>query len=379
MKDTINKLKKILLKKKPPEFYIFALLLTCSVLLIGYCIAKTIIYKEKDPLVNQQTLTFFTAGVSLSIVSITSFLSLKARESSIRRDKDLLIFETFKQNYQILDKKENRLEQYVNEINRKSSEEWIGFHKMVKFLNETYTVSSPEKEEIKYLNQKNRTDNYKLVSQYVLNNKKTQTEKIVFLYLKFYREETYQLLDERNIEKQLKHADESNDDYKKLMNTEFFKNINNQYDNFFKENKYKYIDFKDNISENIIEKYSDINYFFRHTHRVLKLLNEIDDLQVRKNYMGILRAQYSELVIVSIYLNAVYTKKGIGLAQQIKNSDFFASMEDFKTGNEMIHGAFETTFQKAKQYKIIKKIFVDSDNKIEDSKLPDKFAEIFNS
>ena len=123
----------------------------------------------------------------------------------------------------------------------------------------------------------------------------------------------------------------------------------------------------------------DINYFFRHTHRVLKLLNEIDDLKVRKNYMGILRAQYSELVIVSIYLNAVYTKKGVGLAQQIKNSDFFASMEDFNTGNEMIHGAFETIFQKDKQYEIIKKIFVDSDNKIEASKLPNIFAEIFNS
>lgn len=378
MEDKLNKIKNWL-KKKTPEFYIFALLLTCSVLLIGYCIVKTIFFKEKDPIVNQQTLTFFTAGVSLSILSITSFLSLKSGESSIKRDKDLLIFETFKQNYQILDKKEDRLEQYVNEINKKSSDEWIGFYKMVKFLNETYTVSSPEREEIQNLYQENKTENYKLVRQYVLDNKKTQTEKIVFLYLRFYREKTYQLLEELNIEKQLKKSDKNNSDYIKLMKTEFFKNINNQYDNFFKENKYKYIDFKENISENIIEKYSDINYFFRHTHRVLKLLNEIDDLKVRKNYMGILRAQYSELVIVSIYLNAVYTKKGVGLAQQIKNSDFFASMEDFNTGNEMIHGAFETIFQKDKQYEIIKKIFVDSDNKIEASKLPNIFAEIFNS
>ncbi|WP_259753659.1 putative phage abortive infection protein [Lactococcus lactis] len=122
-----------------------------------------------------------------------------------------------------------------------------------------------------------------------------------------------------------------------------------------------------------------MNYFFRHTHRILKLLNEVDDIRVKKNFMGILRAQYSEQVILSIYLNAVYTKKGIGLAKQLLNSDFFASNDDFKNGNQMIHGAFETTFQKGKQYRIIKDLFVFSHEERNDIKeLPDAFEESFD-
>lgn len=304
-------------------------------------------------------------------------MSIKTSESADRRDRDHLILETFKQNYLILEKNNKRLNNYVDEINLRSKNEWVGFNKLVNYLNTECTVSSPDIEEIQKLEQFQKSTNYKIVSQYILNGKRTQIKNIARLYLKFYRKDIYQVIKDDYLDKQLSNQDEKS--YVNLMRIEFFKKIDALYNNFFQEDNHKYKDYRDNISENIIESFSDINYFFRHTHRILKLLNEVDDIRVKKNFMGILRAQYSEQVILSIYLNAVYTKKGIGLAKQLLNSDFFASNDDFKNGNQMIHGAFETTFQKGKQYRIIKDLFVFSHEDRNDIKeLPDAFEESFD-
>lgn len=356
-------------------FFIFILLLSFGTIVVS--IYRLFTLKNPSTIENQQILTFLTGGISLFILSLTSFLSIKTSESADRRDRDHLILETFKQNYLILEKNNKRLNNYVDEINLRSKNEWVGFNKLVNYLNTECTVSSPDIEEIQKLEQFQKSTNYKIVSQYILNGKRTQIKNIARLYLKFYRKDIYQVIKDDYLDKQLSNQDEKS--YVNLMRIEFFKKIDALYNNFFQEDNHKYKDYRDNISENIIESFSDINYFFRHTHRILKLLNEVDDTRVKKNFMGILRAQYSEQVILSIYLNAVYTKKGIGLAKQLLNSDFFASNDDFKNGNQMIHGAFETTFQKGKQYRIIKDLFVFSHEDRNDIKvLPDAFEESFD-
>lgn len=356
-------------------FFIFILLLSFGTIVVS--IYRLFTLKNPSTIENQQILTFLTGGISLFILSLTSFLSIKTSESADRRDRDHLILETFKQNYLILEKNNKRLNNYVDEINLRSKNEWVGFNKLVNYLNTECTVSSPDIEEIQKLEQFQKSTNYKIVSQYILNGKRTQIKNIARLYLKFYRKDIYQVIKDDYLDKQLSNQDEKS--YVNLMRIEFFKKIDALYNNFFQEDNHKYKDYRDNISENIIESFSDINYFFRHTHRILKLLNEVDDIRVKKNFMGILRAQYSEQVILSIYLNAVYTKKGIGLAKQLLNSDFFASNDDFKNGNQMIHGAFETTFQKGKQYRIIKDLFVFSHEDRNDIKeLPDAFEESFD-
>lgn len=356
-------------------FFIFILLLSFGTIVVS--IYRLFTLKNPSTIENQQILTFLTGGISLFILSLTSFLSIKTSESADRRDRDHLILETFKQNYLILEKNNKRLNNYVDEINLRSKNEWVGFNKLVNYLNTECTVSSPDIEEIQKLEQFQKSTNYKIVSQYILNGKRTQIKNIARLYLKFYRKDIYQVIKDDYLDKQLSNQDEKS--YVNLMRIEFFKKIDALYNYFFQEDNHKYKDYRDNISENIIESFSDINYFFRHTHRILKLLNEVDDIRVKKNFMGILRAQYSEQVILSIYLNAVYTKKGIGLAKQLLNSDFFASNDDFKNGNQMIHGAFETTFQKGKQYRIIKDLFVFSHEDRNDIKeLPDAFEESFD-
>ncbi|WP_285047108.1 putative phage abortive infection protein [Lactococcus petauri] len=368
-------LKKLFNKSYFFYFFIFILLLSFGTIVVS--IYRLFTLKNPSTIENQQILTFLTGGISLFILSLTSFLSIKTSESADRRDRDHLILETFKQNYLILEKNNKRLNNYVDEINLRSKNEWVGFNKLVNYLNTECTVSSPDIEEIQKLEQFQKSTNYKIVSQYILNGKRTQIKNIARLYLKFYRKDIYQVIKDDYLDKQLSNQDEKS--YVNLMRIEFFKKIDALYNNFFQEDNHKYKDYRDNISENIIESFSDINYFFRHTHRILKLLNEVDDIRVKKNFMGILRAQYSEQVILSIYLNAVYTKKGIGLAKQLLNSDFFASNDDFKNGNQMIHGAFETTFQKGKQYRIIKDLFVFSHEDRNDIKeLPDAFEESFD-
>lgn len=71
--------------------------------------------------------------------------------------------------------------------------------------------------------------------------------------------------------------------------------------------------------------------FFRSTHRIIKKINESfgDNMEIKKNYLGLLRAQLPESAIASIYYNATYTRKGLGLARQLLYMDFFGDELDF--------------------------------------------------
>ncbi|MCT0015346.1 hypothetical protein EFE32_00425 [Lactococcus lactis subsp. lactis] len=148
-------------------------------------------------------------------------MSIKTSESADRRDRDHLILETFKQNYLILEKNNKRLNNYVDEINLRSKNEWVGFNKLVNYLNTECMVSSPDIEEIQKLEQFQKSTNYKIVSQYILNGKRTQIKNIARLYLKFYRKDIYQVIKDDYLDKQLSNQDEKS--YVNLMRIEFFK------------------------------------------------------------------------------------------------------------------------------------------------------------
>lgn len=86
------------------------------------------------------------------------------------------------------------------------------------------------------------------------------------------------------------------------------------------------------------KKFEILGNFFRSTHRIIKKINESfnDDMESKKNYLGLLRAQLPESAIALIFYNATYTKKGLGLARQLLYTDFFGDISDFMT-TDMLH------------------------------------------
>ncbi|EGO5243408.1 hypothetical protein HP934_002641, partial [Enterococcus faecalis] len=114
----------------------------------------------------------------------------------------------------------------------------------------------------------------------------------------------------------------------------------------------------------IIDEIYDKNFeilgnFFRSTHRIIKKINESfrDDIGAKKNYLGLLRAQLPESAIASIYYNATYTRKGLGLARQLIYIDFFGDEFDFMSVDN-------SHFNDSQHVSSDKIIFYDTDYKL---------------
>ena len=117
------------------------------------------------------------------------------------------------------------------------------------------------------------------------------------------------------------------------------------------------------------DQYAEVGHFFRNSYRIVKLINVYykDDLELRKNYLGILRSQYSENVILAIYYNCVFTDKGLGYANQLLGTDFFGDKKDLAYDNP-IHFRTEKLIFNEKDLKTIKKLFTVESEFFRDSK-----------
>ena len=88
---------------------------------------------------------------------------------------------------------------------------------------------------------------------------------------------------------------------------------------------------KREICTKVISNYYDsLGNYFRLVHRIFKFLNKnIDKDNNRKlEYIGILRALFSEKELLVIFYNAFYTDKGQGMRDQLKKTNFFGKEED---------------------------------------------------
>ena len=76
--------------------------------------------------------------------------------------------------------------------------------------------------------------------------------------------------------------------------------------------------------------YDSLGNYFRLVHRIFKFLNKNieGDIDRKLEYIGILRALFSEKELLVIFYNAFYTDKGQGMRAQLKNTNFFGEKED---------------------------------------------------
>ena len=76
--------------------------------------------------------------------------------------------------------------------------------------------------------------------------------------------------------------------------------------------------------------YDSLGNYFRLVHRIFKFLNKNieEDTDRKLEYIGILRALFSEKELLVLFYNAFYTDKGQGMRVQLKNTNFFGEKED---------------------------------------------------
>lgn len=89
------------------------------------------------------------------------------------------------------------------------------------------------------------------------------------------------------------------------------------------------IDLEITKKKNVVESAQDpyrkqVGSYFRIFHRIIKYLNEnVDDEQIKKNYIGFLRANMNENQMAMIFYNISYTERGSGAIEELKGTGFF--------------------------------------------------------
>lgn len=72
-----------------------------------------------------------------------------------------------------------------------------------------------------------------------------------------------------------------------------------------------------------------VGSYFRIFHRIIKYLNEnVNDGEIKKNYIGFLRANMNENQMAMIFYNINYTHRGSGAIEELKGTSFFGEKDE---------------------------------------------------
>lgn len=87
---------------------------------------------------------------------------------------------------------------------------------------------------------------------------------------------------------------------------------------------------KKNAVENAQEPHrKQVGSYFRIFHRIIKYLNEnVDDKEIKKNYIGFLRASMNESQMAMIFYNIYYTERGSGALKELRGTGFFGDKSE---------------------------------------------------
>ena len=103
----------------------------------------------------------------------------------------------------------------------------------------------------------------------------------------------------------------------------------------YETNKFTLIDeeLRKETVENVLARhYDEVGAYFRLFHRIIKYINDnldqSEELAIKNNYIGFLRATVNEEEMLVIFYNAAYTKRGQGLLDELQKTTFFGNRED---------------------------------------------------
>lgn len=182
-------------------------------------------------------------------------------------------------------------------------------------------------------------ESMKKLTNYNLNS----IEKLTLAYLRKKDEQWFNKLKKLH-DKSFKH-----EEYLFLVNTTSTKSFKKELDKYY--NDLKRMNKSELLSldiewQKILEpidkiynhEYSNIGHFFRHSYRIIKLINKYypENEEKRSEFLGILRAYYSEDILLALYYNCTYTIKGKGMGYQLLKSNFFGDKKDMDN-HDLLH------------------------------------------
>lgn len=109
------------------------------------------------------------------------------------------------------------------------------------------------------------------------------------------------------------------------------------------------------IESAINAHYSEIGAYFRIFHRIIKYINDkVTDEEIKKDYLGFLRATINEKEMLVIFYNAAYTERGKGLLQEIRKTTFFGEHQDLLEDRTVQHFNSDSLIWKSEDLKIMR-------------------------
>lgn len=95
---------------------------------------------------------------------------------------------------------------------------------------------------------------------------------------------------------------------------------------------------RNGIETAINDYYSEVGAYFRIFHRIIKYINDkVTDEDIRKDYLGFLRATINEKELLVIFYNAAYTERGSGLLEEISKTTFFGESQELEENKTVQH------------------------------------------
>ena len=203
--------------------------------------------------------------------------------------------------------------------------------------------------------------NYNVVERIVITQMSDQSPSIFSNLLTSEQNKVFKYLNKTNHQKEIR---------------QIFSLFEKQFD--LKEEKLCYDDIFKKCNEIFNEHYDETGTFLRHTYRIVKFINlKIEDKNMQKELRGLLRAQFSEKVMLGIFYNSTFTEKGLGFGIQLLNSDFFGDTNDLNTDDSVHFNKNSFVTKDGIEKFLMKEFFISTNNISFDNE--QKFKEEMNS
>jgi len=360
-------------RKNIEKTFFFITYFTLFALLLGSLFFDVKIRLGNDFTTWRTYITLLTVLIAAVSFITTVYLSNKTAQSNKENQKSNFLMGLMKNHYDLLNTKQGKIDELIEELNIKFTQNVYRLNKIVLLFDEEYRGRTSgleieiQKAKDHFSGTKGKIDKGIKTLEKINNLESEDIKRLLVSYFSENEKYRYFYDNLNESEQKKKHEDEL---------TEYLKDktkLFNILDPFMARNEKT---LKSNlsyeeitaVSNEVFDKmYQDIGHFFRNSYRIVKMINlyYADDVDLRKNYLGILRSQYSENTLLAIYYNAVFTEKGIGYARQLVSSNFFGSEKDLATDNP-IHFRHSNLFFGDKDLKVIKKIFIsDREEKLE--------------
>lgn len=357
----------------------------------------------------------FWSTQTIKLTQQTQQINLDSQKITMDNQKISLVMDMIKNNYQLLKDKEEGINVLINDLDSVYSGKSFFFNKVAKIFHERlreneasfdFTPIDSYRQMVLDKRQRlaraaakagqpippnnNKIDLLRDFKQIFKDNKEDVSFKILVTYFSANEQSTSNVFSLLNSSIQKKIY--NNKAHLSFLNETY--DLDNFIKNFLEEEEIKSILERDGstlthdeimpeMEKTFNNHYNELGHFFRNSYRVVKFINLFSDTHFkadpsfRRTYLGVLRSYYSENVLLAIYYNSTFTKKGLGYAKELAKSDFFGDANDLSS-HEPMHIRKDKLYFGSRDFRLIEGIFISNSSFVTDEVDEIKIKECFD-